>query len=55
MKDNVIVDYDKVQDALQYFQEFRMEELNLLCLLLEGASRDYQVFYIFIRFLNSLF
>ena len=28
MKDNVIVDYDKVQDALQYFQEFRMEELK---------------------------
>ena len=27
-KDNVIVDYDKVQDALQYFQEFRMEELK---------------------------
>ena len=28
MKDNVIVAYDKVQDALQYFQEFRMEELK---------------------------
>jgi hypothetical protein len=28
MKDNVIVDYDKVQDALEYFQEFRMEELK---------------------------
>tara|TARA_R100001530_G_scaffold108005_1_gene75618 strand:+ start:528 stop:800 length:273 start_codon:yes stop_codon:yes gene_type:complete len=28
MKDKVIVDYDKVQDALEYFQEFRMEELK---------------------------
>lgn len=27
IKSDVIVDYDKVEDAIQYFQEFRMEEL----------------------------
>lgn len=28
MKDKVIVDYDKTQDAIHYFENFRMEELK---------------------------
>ena len=28
IKNDIIEDYNKVQDALRYFQEFRMEELK---------------------------
>ena len=28
MRDKIIVDYDKVQDAIHYFENFRMEELK---------------------------
>ena len=27
-KDNIKINYDKIQDAIQYFEEFRMEELK---------------------------
>ena len=28
IKSDVIADYDKVEDAIQYFESFRMEELK---------------------------